>query len=225
MKNVITIAERLKAAREKLGLTQNQLARKAKVSQGTISNIENEIRNRPREILEIAKALNVSPEWLQNGIETQKIKKILPAHLESSQPIDEHDFLGHVETRLVPLKGGAKMGENGFYEIVDDHGCVDAYSNDMQAYALRVKGDEMHPAMRHGCIVIVEPSGLCTPGEYVVIHLNDDTKMIKELVIDRTNEIVVESVNGNQRQTIEKSAINQMHPIASIVSASKWRPN
>lgn len=62
-----TIAERLKQAREELGLTQPELAAKAKVSQGTIGNIETGLRKRPRELLAIASALGVEPAWLESG--------------------------------------------------------------------------------------------------------------------------------------------------------------
>lgn len=66
--SVNSIADRLKAAREALGLSQEELARAAGVSQGTIGNIESGTRRQPRELLAIAKAARVSPEWLQSGI-------------------------------------------------------------------------------------------------------------------------------------------------------------
>lgn len=65
--NVMTIAERLKQARDELGLTQIQLAAKAAVTQSTIANIENGIRKRPRDLVNLAKALNVDPAWLESG--------------------------------------------------------------------------------------------------------------------------------------------------------------
>lgn len=65
--NVMTIADRLKQAREKLGLTQLQLAENAGVAQGTIANIENGIRKKPREITSIARALSVDAGWLETG--------------------------------------------------------------------------------------------------------------------------------------------------------------
>lgn len=65
--NVMTIADRLKQAREKLGLTQLQLAEKAGVAQGTIANVENGIRKKPREITSIARALAVDAAWLEAG--------------------------------------------------------------------------------------------------------------------------------------------------------------
>jgi transcriptional regulator with XRE-family HTH domain len=64
---VMTIAERTKIARERIGLKQDELAKKAGVSQGTIANIEGGFRKRPRDIVSIAKALGVDPLWLESG--------------------------------------------------------------------------------------------------------------------------------------------------------------
>ena len=82
----------------------------------------------------------------------------------------------------------------------------------------------MHPAIRHGSFVVVEPNSRCVPGEYVAIALVDGRKMVKELMIERADEIVVESVNGNHRQTIARTDISLIHPVAAVISASKWRP-
>lgn len=65
--DVKTIAERLKDARERAGLTQPELAARAGVSSGTIGNIESGARKSPRELLAIAAAVGVRPEWLQHG--------------------------------------------------------------------------------------------------------------------------------------------------------------
>lgn len=131
--------------------------------------------------------------------------------------------------RMVPVAGEARLGADGYYEEVpysegERDGTIEGYSSDPGAYALRVKGDSMHPAIRHGAFVVVEPNGRCVPGEYVAIALLDDRKMVKELVIERADEVVVESVNGAQRQTLERKLIRQMHPVAAVVAASKWRP-
>lgn len=62
-----TIAERVKAVRQELGWSQVQLAEEVGVSQSSIGNIESGFRQRPRELVSIAKALRVSPEWLETG--------------------------------------------------------------------------------------------------------------------------------------------------------------
>lgn len=121
------------------------------------------------------------------------------------------------------------MGDEGFYVELQHppghgDGYIDGYSSDPNAYALRVKGDSMHPAIRHGSFVVVEPNGTCMPGEYVAIGLSNGQRMVKELIMERTDEIVIESVNGNHRRTIERSDIDWMHPVAAVVAASKWRP-
>lgn len=125
--------------------------------------------------------------------------------------------------RPVKIRGFAKMGEGGYYEEIDCDGWVESYSPDPDAYGLRVKGDSMHPAIRNGSVVVIEPRGQLVPGEYVAIALTDGRKMVKELVYDRADEIVVESVNGNHRQTIERRDIQTIHPVVAVVSPSKWR--
>ena len=62
-----TIADRLRQARSDLGITQQELGRRAGVSQKTIAKIEAGRTQRPIEILAIAKAAQVEPEWLLEG--------------------------------------------------------------------------------------------------------------------------------------------------------------
>lgn len=64
MKN---FSERLRHARQQRGLSQAGLARLYSLSQSAISNYENGTRRDAREILDLAKALNVSVHWLRNG--------------------------------------------------------------------------------------------------------------------------------------------------------------
>jgi transcriptional regulator with XRE-family HTH domain len=69
-----TLRERLvwarlnKGDREGREYTQQVLADKAGVSQSTIGNLESGIRLTARKLVSIAKALDVSPEWLSDGI-------------------------------------------------------------------------------------------------------------------------------------------------------------
>lgn len=62
-----TLAERLLFAMDKMGKNQVELAALAGTSQVTISNILNGVTKSPRNGLQIAKALKISPEWLLNG--------------------------------------------------------------------------------------------------------------------------------------------------------------
>ena len=71
------LGERLKQRRLELDLSQLELARRAKVSQGTIAQLEIGRNQGSGKILDIAIALNVSPEWLLYGKNLQNDHKKL----------------------------------------------------------------------------------------------------------------------------------------------------
>ncbi len=61
------LKDRLKIAREMRGLSQDDLAKKAKCSQSTIGNVESGARESLRNLIPVARALQVSPDWLYDG--------------------------------------------------------------------------------------------------------------------------------------------------------------
>ena len=63
----VTLAERLDYARRLRRMTQKQLAARCGLSQSTIGNLEAGTRKSARDILAIAQALEVSPQWLETG--------------------------------------------------------------------------------------------------------------------------------------------------------------
>ena len=88
------------------------------------------------------------------------------------------------------------------------------------ALVMRMLDDSMHPGIKRGAFFVVEPNGRCVLGEYVLIRKRDGRRVVRELVTDGAAAVVVEAVNGNARQTIERSAIEAMWPVVAIVSAS-----
>ena len=61
------IGVRLRTTRRDKGFTQDQLAKEAGTNQAVIQKIENGKSLRPRQIMQIAKVLNINPAWLQFG--------------------------------------------------------------------------------------------------------------------------------------------------------------
>ncbi|KAF0138383.1 MAG: SOS-response transcriptional repressor [Rhodospirillaceae bacterium] len=63
----MSIGERVKKLRLERGFSQNVLAEACGCTQSNIANLENGRTGLPRYIRELAKVLEVSPEWLQTG--------------------------------------------------------------------------------------------------------------------------------------------------------------
>ncbi|MFT0533966.1 S24 family peptidase [Castellaniella hirudinis] len=128
--------------------------------------------------------------------------------------------------RLVAVVGQARLGENGWYDVVQEVGCdgfVEAVSNDPDAYALRVLGDSMFPAIRNGWYVVVEPNHALNPSDFVAVALIDGRKMVKEFLYRTSTEVGLQSVNGGTRLTLRLEEIATMHPVSNLLSPGKYR--
>jgi transcriptional regulator with XRE-family HTH domain len=80
--------DRIRAIREKRGLTQDQLADKAKISTGFLSDVENSKRNVSSEnLLKIANALGASADYLLRGETRETIRRqpvVIPPELSEA---------------------------------------------------------------------------------------------------------------------------------------------
>jgi len=63
-----TLGQRVKWARERAGYTQPQLAKLLRMDQTTVSAIELDKIQNPRNLDKLAKALGVPPAWLRFGV-------------------------------------------------------------------------------------------------------------------------------------------------------------
>ncbi len=71
-----TVGERIKSRREELGWKQDDLATKAGISKSFLSDLENGKRNVGADkLLDIARALNLSLDYLMTGEDAEKPKK------------------------------------------------------------------------------------------------------------------------------------------------------
>jgi phage repressor protein C with HTH and peptisase S24 domain len=127
--------------------------------------------------------------------------------------------------RAVKIVGTAQMGSEGYWSELDEgEGFVDVPSSDPDAYALRLRGDSMAPAIRSGWIAVIEPNHRLIPGEYIMIRLTDGESMLKELLYANDVEVSVMSINDAfGRRTIPVEQIESMHYVGAIVPPGKVR--
>lgn len=171
---VYTIAERLKSAREAAGLTQPELAKRAGVSPGTIGNIESGARQRPRELLAIAREVKVNPHWLESGKGPRD--SAAAANTESGPEMHgPYPLISDVQAGAwTAIVDNFQTGEaEEWLSSVKDLG--------PNGYLLRVTGDSMTcPGGRFsfpsGMILHVNPSLVPRPGQFVIVRRNGNVE-------------------------------------------------
>lgn len=114
------IKDRLREARRNKGLSQAGLSKLLGVSQAAIAAIESGRNKRPTNLASIAKALDVSPYWLETGKEDNEvISNATPLgkidEWDSNTPLSEDDC-------EAPLYKDIKLSAgNGFADDIEDY--------------------------------------------------------------------------------------------------------
>lgn len=213
-----TLAERFKRARNEKRLTQQQVADAAQVSKSAVSQIESgdTASIKSENLYPFARVLNVRAEWLVNGQPPMRYENEAELGPQAGR------------TRGVPIVGRAMLGETGYF-VEEDYpagqgdGFIDHPTKDANAYCLRVVGNSMAPAIKHGWFVAVEPNAACVVGEYVHILTRSGQHMVKTLLYERENEVTVLSVNDDRRLTIALEEVEFIRYVGGVYPPSKRR--
>ncbi|WP_293000065.1 S24 family peptidase [Nevskia sp.] len=148
-----------------------------------------------------------------------KIGSIPDGYFESQQDANVEPGPALAPVRMVPIVAMVQAGPNGFFEIIGHVAGeeVPFYTRSTNAYALRVRGDSMRPRIRSGQIIVADPDTVYAPEDDVVVMLKSGEYMVKELLVERNDEIVVTSVNNGERRTIAKADIEYIHCVVDIM--------
>lgn len=217
-----SIGKRIAFLRELKGWNQSELAREMKVTPQSVQAWEAG-KNVPRQqkMTRLAEVLGVSVGELMSDDaiegEFQRITGQLESNVEQGPPIVS-------PYRAIPIVGTAQMGAEGYwYALEEADGTVDAYSRDASAYALRLKGDSMEPAIHSGWVAVIEPDRDYFPGEYVMVRTTEGESMLKRLLYSNEAEVSLLSVNGHTIRNIPTEQIEHIHSVGAIVPPSRAR--
>lgn len=209
--------ERIAMAIEASGKKKGQIAAECGVANSAVTQwIKGESKSLKLENLySLSEATGFNAEWLATGNGPERLRQC-ESNVEPGPPITS-------PWRAIKIVGTAQMGTEGYWHGLDSaEGYIDLPSRDADAYALRLKGDSMSPAIKSGWIAICEPSHDLVPLEYVMIRLRDGESMVKELLRATDEDVTVQSVNDAYgRRTIPIEQIETMHYVAAIVAPSK----
>ncbi len=155
--------QRIKEAREDLRISQPELAKRARVTKSAVSQWENGSTKELKadHLLAVAKALNVSPDWLATGRGPK----------QRTQDIDQGS---EPKVSLIPLLTWAQVrdwhetaGASHTSGIMERVAVIGAFGP--RTFALHVCGDSMEPAFFEGDTIIVDPDREPKGRDYVVV--------------------------------------------------------
>lgn len=211
---------RIKDILSELGITQQQLADISGVSKAAVNAwINKGTKPSGSALLNMRKKRGINPDWVIDG----KGEMFLASGEWEKQQLLSTTY------KPAPVVGTAQLGPDGYWDAMDypvgfGDGFIDVPSGDPNAYALRVRGDSMAPAIRDGWYVVIEPNNPISPGEYVLLVTTDGQAMVKELLWERGDQISLMSVNDQYgRFTITRDKVDKIHHVAFIAPPSKHR--
>ena len=199
------LKDRLQQARKTKSLTQQELAEKAGVTQGTIFHLESGRNKSSRNILKIAKALDVNARWLMYG-ENSEVKgdNASPSDLTFA-PWDDETPEYDDEVVIPYLKEVCLSAGHGSEALEDYQGRKLRFSkklfqqkniNPEHAVCLTVHGESMEPVFMDGATVGV----------------NLEDKYIKDGFVYAINNEGLLQIKALRRLSIDKIQIESYHP-------------
>jgi repressor LexA len=159
--------KRLREIRRKKHLTQKELGEKINVSESTVSQYENSMRQPNLDTLrDIADALGVSTDKLLG-------REVEPVNISN--------------TIKVPVYGKIPAGTP--LEMVDESYIEDYLEVDSKSYrtssvyfGLKIKGNSMFPEFRPGDIIIFRQQNTCENGEFCAVSISNTESTFKKVL-------------------------------------------
>lgn len=200
------IKDRAAKARRELGISQAELSRRIGVKQQSIQQLEDGIVKKPRYLVELAEALNVSPKWLASGEGEMR-----PSSLTSIQQIEAWDSKSPEDPDEVevPLFREVELAAgNGHTHQIEYNGAKLKFARsslqrqgvpDDAAACCYVSGNSMEPILPDGATVGVDTSNTAVVDGKLYALDQDGHLRIKQLYrVPATNGLRLRSFNREE---------------------------
>jgi phage repressor protein C with HTH and peptisase S24 domain len=212
-----TIAERLRQARKEAGLSQEALAKAARLKyQSVIGNIESGASKNSQHVPVIAHVLGVEPLWLSEGMGPKQRRKPELVDLEF------HPDIAPVKRVLITVQAGI----SGYaIEMCEEKGLPIFFRRDWlqarglrsdQLVAVRVKGRSMEPGLWDGDLVVINLADKA-PVEGEVFSVNFEGEPVIKRMKRRTGGWWLTSDNDDQKRYEPKLCTEDVEIIGRVV--------
>lgn len=173
----------------------------------------------------LAQQLGVSSRWLASGEGPPDQIDVLGPHAESKAAA-VYAIASGMRARV---SGAVRVSGSGDVEPVelaagesDGHVLMPLHAPG--AHAVRVKGNALAPYAKDGQYLLLNPEGEWHPEENLLITLADGRMVLRELLLVRTDTLVVLPIHGGQPEALERAVVQSVVPVVCAVPRSLWRP-
>jgi phage repressor protein C with HTH and peptisase S24 domain len=207
------LKDQLKHFRDEKRLTQTGLARLSGVPQSVISDIEAGKTQVTRHLPQLAKALDVAPEQLDERFRSERE---IP---ESFSPIVPVDTVQNPSE--LPRYSSALAGPEGRFllDVVRDMVRGPPGLTKENAYAVHIVGDSMEPVFRAGNTAFAHKHRPVMRGDDVVVQLYEDPHspqvvgLVKRLISYNEDELVLEQFNPPKELRFARERVKDVNKI------------
>lgn len=170
----MTIGERIKARRNELGLSAEEVARKIGKDRSTVYRYEsNDIVKLPTTVLEpLARALNTTPAALMGYGED---KEVIPPISSAKAPARKGN--------RIPVLGRVAAGIpiEAVQDIEDYEEILASWGDPREYFALKIQGHSMEPRIWDGDVVIARKMPDVDSGSVAVVFVDGEDATVKQI--------------------------------------------
>lgn len=189
-----TLAERIKRRRTQLGLTQVEVAERAEIRQQSYQALEKGETLRPRKPIELAKALQVSVDWLLNGTEDNDIE------IQEQQNTTERYIIDMLN---ISASAGTGLINNETVDVVrsieyntEEARIIFSGRSSNNIKVINIKGDSMSGTLEAGDLAYVDISINHFDSDGIYVFIFGKSLFVKRLQLIK-NVLRVKSDNPN----------------------------
>lgn len=220
----MTFGQRVKEARIRKSLTQQNLAELTGIAQTTLSGIEsrNQTKCETENIPPLARALGVNLLWLLNGQGNQE-----PIMTNQVQAERLSYQITETPTSIKISHAIQSVQENGFnvdIQCIEPIHQIQISTESSSEIAVQCNTSQLQPAIKRGWVIVYDEFASLIEGENIIIKYEDNTFAIAEFLYKRNGVIEADRLNQKGRLSIDESNNIGIFRITAILLATQIKP-
>ncbi|NBM55820.1 helix-turn-helix domain-containing protein [Proteus sp. G2669] len=223
----MTLAERLKQARKSAGFSQKKLGDAIGVSQSAIQKIESGSAQASTKLIEIAKVLSVSPEWLSSGVGDSALTQNEKNMCSKSNLISLKQTPSTYKVEILDLEASAGPGVMILDDFIETITAIEYSSDEAKRLfggrpstaikIITVKGDSMADTFEPRDQIFVDITINHFDGDGIYVFILDNQLYIKRLQMQYKRLAVISDNPKYETWHLDESSIQGVFIQAKVL--------